>query len=50
MRAVRFHETGKPDVLRLEDLPMPEAGAGEVRIRVETVGINFADTIRRGGG
>lgn len=47
MRAVRQHEFGGPDVLRVEELPVPEPAAGQVRIRVRTAGVNFADTHTR---
>lgn len=48
-KAVRFYETGGPDVLRLEDVPVGEPGEGEVRIRHSAVGLNFADTYFRQG-
>src|SRR3954466_7674194 len=48
-RAVRFYETGGPDVLRLEDLPVGLPGPGEVRVRHLAVGLNFADTYFRQG-
>ncbi|MCX2967205.1 quinone oxidoreductase family protein [Gordonia sp. NPDC062954] len=48
-KAVRFHETGGPEVLRWEAVDVPEPGAGEVRIRHEAVGLNFADTYFRTG-
>ena len=35
-RIVRFHETGPPEVLRIEDLPDSPPGEGEVRLNVET--------------
>lgn len=46
---VRFHETGGPDVLRPEEVDVPLPGPGEVRIRQVAVGVNFADTLQRGG-
>ena len=49
MRAIRVHETGGADKLRLDDLPVPEPKAGEVRIRVEAAGVNFIDTYQRSG-
>ena len=49
MRAIRIHETGGTDKLRLEDIPLPEPKAGEVRVRVEAAGVNFVDTYRRCG-
>jgi NADPH2:quinone reductase len=45
MKAIRFHELGGPEVLRLENTPTPEPGAGEVRVKVRFAGINFADTL-----
>lgn len=49
MRAVRFHELGGPEVLRLEEIPVPKCSAGQVLVDVHAVGINFADTERRRG-
>jgi len=48
-KAVRFYETGGPDVLRFEDVPVGEPGEGEVRVRHSAVGLNFADTYFRQG-
>ncbi|KVS31649.1 quinone oxidoreductase [Burkholderia cepacia] len=47
--AVRFHETGGPDVLRWETVDVGDPGAGQVRLRHEAVGLNFADTYFRSG-
>ena len=49
MKAVRFHEFGDPDVLRYEDIDVPEPGAGEVRIRVAGTTFNGVDDGIRGG-
>lgn len=49
MKAVRIHEYGGPEVLRLDDVPEPAAGPGEVLLRVRAAGVNFADTQRRSG-
>lgn len=49
MKAVRFHKTGEPDVLVHEDVAGLTPKDGEVLIRVETVGLNFADVMRRRG-
>jgi NADPH:quinone reductase len=48
-KAVRFYETGGPDVLKLEDVDVGDPGPGEVRIRHAAVGLNFADTYFRLG-
>lgn len=48
MRAIRIGEWGGPEVLELvEDAPVPEAGDGQVLIRVTRAGVNFADTHAR---
>ncbi len=48
-KAIRFHATGVPEVLRLEDVAVGEPGPGEVRLRHVAVGLNFADTYFRNG-
>jgi NADPH2:quinone reductase len=45
-----LHETGGPEVLRLEEVPDPQPGAGEVLVRVEAIAINHIDLTRRAGG
>jgi NADPH:quinone reductase-like Zn-dependent oxidoreductase len=49
MQAVRFHSYGGPAVLVLEEAPRPQAGAGEVLIRVHAAGINPIDWKVRAG-
>jgi len=48
-KAIRFYEAGGPEVLRLEDIAVGDPGKGEVRIRHEAIGLNFADTYFRLG-
>ena len=48
-RIVRFHQVGGPEVLRIEDLPSPAPKKGEVRIRVEAIGLNRAEVMFRAG-
>ena len=43
MKAVRFHEHGGRDVLRLEDVPTPEPGDGEVLVRIRACALNHFD-------
>ncbi|MGW5385329.1 NADP-dependent oxidoreductase [Nocardia sp. NPDC003963] len=50
MKAVGIHEFGGPDVLRVLDLPEPQAGPGEVRIRVHAAAVNPTDVLLRTGG
>ncbi|MBS4104148.1 quinone oxidoreductase family protein [Tsukamurella paurometabola] len=47
--AIRFHETGGPEVLRWETVDVGEPGPGEVRVRHHAVGLNFADNYYRTG-
>ncbi|KTR52354.1 NADPH:quinone reductase [Curtobacterium oceanosedimentum] len=49
MQAVRFHEVGGPEVLRIEDVERPEPGAGEVLVQVAASAYNAADNGMRGG-
>lgn len=48
-KIVRFHALGGPEVLQLEDLPVPEPGPGEVRLRVRAIGLNRAEVMFRMG-
>ncbi len=49
MKAVRIHGHGGPEVLRYEEIPLPEPGRGEARIKVEAAGVNFTDIYNRIG-
>ena len=49
MKAIRIHELGGADVLRLEEVAKPEVAAGTVLIKTEVAGINYADTMLRKG-
>jgi NADPH2:quinone reductase len=49
MKAIRVHEFGGPEVLRLEDVEEPRPGAGQVLVRVRAVGVNPVDTYIRSG-
>ncbi|PPR22955.1 MAG: Quinone oxidoreductase 1 [Alphaproteobacteria bacterium MarineAlpha10_Bin1] len=48
-RIVRFHETGGPEVLRLDQVPERDPGPGEVRLKVEAIGLNRAEVMLREG-
>lgn len=48
-KAIRFYETGGPEVLRYEDVAVGTPAAGQVRLRHVAVGLNFADTYFRSG-
>lgn len=49
MQAVRFHSYGSPEVLVLEEVPWPQAAAGEALIRVHAAGVNPLDWKVRAG-
>ena len=48
-RHVRFHKTGGPEVLQIDEVPTPEPKAGEVRISVRALGLNRAESMYRTG-
>ena len=50
MKAILVREFGGPDVLKLEEVPDPTAGAGQVTGRIHAVGVNPYDTYMRAGG
>ena len=45
MKALLSHEPGGPETLRLEDVPEPTAGAGELLVRVRACAMNFPDVL-----
>ncbi|HUO45555.1 MAG TPA: quinone oxidoreductase [Acidimicrobiia bacterium] len=49
MKAVRVNELGGPEVLSVEDIPVPEPGGGQVLVKVTSAGVNFMDTYQRKG-
>ncbi len=49
MRAVRVTEPGGPEALVLRDLPDPEPGSGEARVRIDLAGVNYIDVYHRTG-
>ncbi len=49
MRAIRVHEFGDPDVLRLEEVPAPAPVEGEVLVRIQAAGVNPYETYVRSG-
>lgn len=49
MRAVRIVEPGDPEVLRMGEVPRPEPGPSEVRVRVRAAGVNRAEILQRRG-
>lgn len=49
MKAIRIHEFGGPEVLRLKDVPEPKPAAGQVLVRVRAAGVNPVDTYIRSG-
>lgn len=47
MRAIRVHAAGGPEVLQLDEVPVPPPGPGEALVRVEAAGVNFIDVYKR---
>jgi NADPH:quinone reductase-like Zn-dependent oxidoreductase len=48
-KVVRFHSIGGPEVLKIEEMPIPEPGKGEVRLKVRALGLNRAEVMFRRG-
>ena len=48
-RIVRFHQTGGPEVLKIDEVKVPPPGPGEVRIAVKALGLNRAEAMFRSG-
>ncbi|HEU5299091.1 MAG TPA: quinone oxidoreductase [bacterium] len=49
MKAIRIHETGPAEVLRLDEVPEPTPGPGQARVRLHAAGVNFLDIYHRTG-
>ena len=49
MQAIRVHQFGDVDVLSMDEVPVPEPGPGEVRVKLEAAGVNFIDIYHRSG-
>ncbi len=48
-QVVRIHKTGAPEVLQLEDVEVGQPGPGEIRIRVQAIGLNRSEALFRAG-
>ena len=49
MKAIRIHQLGDASVLRLEEVDVPVPGPGQVRLRIEAIGVNFIEIYQRTG-
>src|ERR1700678_4338000 len=49
VKAIRIHQCGGPEVMRLEDLPVPDPDRGQVLVEVKAAGVNLFDTQLRSG-
>ncbi len=49
MKAIRVYETGGPDKMQLEDIPIPSPAPGQARVKIHAVGLNFIDVYFRTG-
>jgi NADPH:quinone reductase len=49
MRAIRVHAHGGPEVLQLDEVPVPVPGPGQALVRIEAAGVNFIDIYHRNG-
>ncbi len=49
MRAIRIHQTGGPEVMKLEDVELGAPGEGQAQVRHHAIGVNFLDVYFRSG-
>jgi NADPH:quinone reductase len=49
MKAIRVHEFGSPEVLKLEEIPTPKPAAGQVLVRIHAAGVNPYEAAQRAG-
>jgi NADPH2:quinone reductase len=49
MKAIRIHAHGGPEVLQLDEIPVPVPGPGQALVRIEAAGVNFIDIYHRTG-
>jgi NADPH2:quinone reductase len=49
MRVIRQHEFGGPEVLRYDEVSLPDPGVGEARVKIDAVGVNYVDIYQRTG-
>ena len=49
VKAVRFHETGGPEVLRIDNIEVQDPAMGQIRVRHTAIGLNYIDTYHRSG-
>jgi len=49
MKAIRVHQFGGPEVLRYEEIPLPEPGKSQARVKIEAIGLNYVDIYHRTG-
>lgn len=49
MQAIRIHQPGGPEVLSDEEIPLPDPGEDQTRVKLEAIGVNYADIYQRKG-
>jgi NADPH:quinone reductase len=49
MKAIRVHQYGGVEALKYEDIPVPAPGAGQARVKIEAIGLNYIDVYQRTG-
>ncbi|TAJ97326.1 quinone oxidoreductase [bacterium] len=49
MKAIRVHQHGGPEVLRYEEIAVPEPATGQARLKMEAIGLNYVDIYQRTG-
>src|SRR5438093_13433175 len=49
MKAIRIHQPGGPDALKLDEVPEPKPGAGQALVKIDAAGLNYIDVYFREG-
>src|SRR5271170_2098970 len=49
MKAIRIHTQGGSEVMKLEEIPTPKPGKGELLVKLAAAGLNYIDTYQRSG-
>ena len=49
MKIVEFEEPGAPEVLRVKEVPLPEPGAAQIRVKAHSIGVGIPDVLIRSG-
>ena len=49
MKAINIHQQGGPEVLRVEEVPSPDPGEAQAKVKLASIGVNYLDIYQRSG-